>query len=407
MPDFNKYVTYDNQGNILTEMKTNANTGDTTERYVNTYDAQERLIKSILQFWMNGNWENIEQYYYEFDNHDNLTISLHHIWQAGNWVAMDGQKYIYTYDNNNITEEIAQNWNSWNTSWVNNFKHIFTYDVNGYISERVYQTWDVNLNTWNSSSKETYTVNGSGAVTEVIMLSWDNINSAWVNQEKHTNILWYNWTGELIGSKLQSMTALNWNSGVWENWFRINCTYDALGGCVRIQETYFNSTWVNATKYTQSYDEHGNLILNQNEFWINNAWVIDMGNKYLLTYNGNNVTQKIEQMWNQLEWINTFKEEYSDFANIQGFNNYSNIQTSVHFFPNPSYGILNLEVENTNSEPLLLEIANMSGQTVYRKQLIASDFPVYKIDLSSLKKGIYIVIFQNTYKVSVGKIIIQ
>ena len=110
MADYNKIVTYDNHGNILTEITADANTGDTTTGIVNTYDAQGILTESVNQIWNNGAWENFSKLFYEYDEMDNLTIVLQFMWQAGNWVANGGNKYTYTYDlNNNITEEIYPN----------------------------------------------------------------------------------------------------------------------------------------------------------------------------------------------------------------------------------------------------------------------------------------------------------
>lgn len=410
MPDYNMYKTYDTHGNIMTEMQANANTGDTTERYVYTYDSQQRLTKEVYQLWNNGNWVNAEQYYFEFDDQDNPTIWLHQIWQGGNWVANNGAKYIYTYDiNNNITEKIFQNWDNMNTTWKNSMKYIYTYDLNGYLTERVYQTWDDIFNVWASMYKEIHTVSGSGVVNETIYQSWDNPNSTWVNQEKHANILWHEWSGDVYESQIQSYTSLQWNSGIWENWYRETITYDAYGGSVNLMENYFNGNWMNATKETLTYDEHAYLTGDKVEFWTNNVWVIDHGFKNLLTYNNNDLVQKINQNWDQFaqQWANSYKEEYSDFVNIGGINSIPLQQAGLLLYPNPTSGIVNLEMNAPDEEIISVTVMNATGQVVYDQRISTTGSPEYKIDLVGCSKGIYFVKIDYARGTVTGKLIIR
>ena len=171
------------------------------------------------------------------------------------------------------------------------YKWISTYDVNGYLTERVFQGWDSNTSTWNSSGKRTFTINASGIIIEDLKQTWDNINSIWVNSERWINILWYEWTGDPDDSEYASYTVLWWTNGIWANYYRVNITYDAYGGSVKTQESYFNGNWENTTRETYSYDQHKNYTGWQFEMWFNNTWSIDMGNKNILTYTGDDVME--------------------------------------------------------------------------------------------------------------------
>ncbi len=410
MADYNKYVSYDNHANILTEMYTNANTGDTTEQYVNTYDAHGRQTKRVHQLWITGSWENDQQEYWEYDDFDNMTIHLFYYWQGGSWYPNAGEKYVYTYDiNNNITEKIQQNWIHSSSVWENLTKYMYSYDINGYLIERIYQYWNGSSQIWITSSKYTYIANASGVVFERLLQGWDNVNAVWVDSEKHINIVWHNWTGDFDESDIESYTALHYSNGFWENYFRINITYDAFGGSVKIRESWFNSNWINSYRETQSYDEHGNFLGWQTEYWINNVWIIDMGSKYFLTYSGNDLTQSIMQEWDHVwqQWENQTKEEYSDFVTIEGIDENAILSASINLYPNPARGILNLEVKNMDKEDLSIEIVNLNGQVIFSKQFNNTGQLVNKIDVSNYSKGIYFVKVKNANELKVGKIIIQ
>lgn len=107
--------------------------------------------------------------------------------------------------------------------------------------------------------------------------------SHFFNPTLFNNIIWHNWTGEYYGSDLQSMTALNWNIGIWENFYRIDCTWDANGGCVETRKNYTNGNWTNISRITEAYDDHGNFLQYLSELWSNNTWTIDWGYQFLLT----------------------------------------------------------------------------------------------------------------------------
>jgi hypothetical protein len=407
MSDYNKYCTYDNQGNLLTQLKTDANTGDTLEMITRTYDSELRLTKRIIQVWNNGNWENSEQYYYEYDAHGNQTIFLYYFWQ-GSWVPSMGTKHIYIYENNKITEDLSQYWNQTNTMWVNTSKEIFTYDINGYRTERVYQLWDNNMGIWISAYKDNYMVSASGIVNEMITQEWDDMNSTWVNNLKYTNITWHQWNGDFYTSDLESITILNWNNGIWENYMRIECTWESNGSYVEIHQQYSNGNWVNSERQTYSYDDHGNFILWTIEFWMNNNWVIDMGTQFLLTYDGIDLIERIYQEWDHInsEWANWTKEEYSDFMHTQGFGD-NQLAQYIHLYPNPTSGILYVEPEMQEAKGLTVDIVNSNGQVVFTKQIHSTGDGLIEIDLSGCVRGIYFVKLQMEHEIKVGKLILR
>jgi len=408
MADYNYFVTYNDHANILSEIIVVANTNDTLGRIMNTYDNEGRQTESLQQYLNNGNWENSWRMVRTYDDQGNELVSLQQSWQYPNWVTTDGYKKSYTYDmNDNITEVLWQFWNTGITAWENYWRDFYTYDSNGYLIELIDQTW--NGMSWISDDKVTYTNNAVGVIIEALIQDWDDISSIWVNESMIINIVWHNWTGDPDESDIESYTSLEWDSGIWVNSMRTNITYDAYGGYIEIEEEYINGNWENSYKESDLYDAHGNKYEYSEEYWINNNWMMQDGYKYLLTYSGIDLVERISQWWNYIteQYENQWKEEYSDFITIEGIDENGILSASLILYPNPARGILNLEVKNMDKEDLSIEIVNLNGQVIFSKQFNNTGQLVNKIDVSNYSKGIYFVKVQNAKEIKVGKIIIQ
>jgi hypothetical protein len=410
MADYDKVVSYTTNGKILTEMMVDANTGDTTERTVYTYDDQGRETQALNQNWMNGAWENNWRDIYTFDMNDNREVSLYQVWQGGSWVTQSGSKHVYTYNaNNQITEEIVQLWSTNFNNWNNWDRYFYAYDANGYLYEHIIQWWNDGSQVWNSVAKSIFTLNGTGVITEMLTQSWDNPNSVWVNNYKYVDIVWHVWNGYFDDPEAESYTELSWNSGIWENYSRISTTYDAFGGYVQIRQYYSSGNWVNSSRYSLTNDTHGNFIEFTYEYWSNNVWVIDFGNKDLLTYSGNDVIQRISQYYDHIMmvWINNSKELYSDFMYTQGIASGSSMPAGVNLFPNPAGETLNIHLDDYASEIQSIKIVSMTGQVVYQLQINAQGQKEFQIDVADFRDGVYFVKLQNASGIKVGKVIVK
>jgi hypothetical protein len=410
MADYDKVVSYNSNGKILTEIMMDANTGDTTERTVYTYDNQGRETQALNQNWINGGWENNWRHIYTYDMNDNLDVYLYQLWQGGSWVTNSGYKHVYTYNaNNQITQEIIQFWDLNINNWRNDDRYVYAYDANGYLYEQIYQWWNNVTLVWNSVYKYIFTLNGTGVITEILIQSWDNPNSVWVNNYKYIDFVWHIWNGWLNDPEFESFTVLLWSNGIWENYFKISTTYDAYGGYVQITQQYSGGNWVNSTRYSVNFDTHSNFIGYTYEYWLNNVWVIDFGNKNLLTYNGNDVIQCINQNYDHIMmvWVNSWKELYSDFMYTQGIASGSSTQAGISLFPNPAGETLNIRVDEYGMDIQSIEIVSINGQVVYQMQINAPGQKEMQINVAGLKDGVYFVKLQDGSGIKVGKVIIQ
>ncbi len=82
-------------------------------------------------------------------------------------------------------------------------------------------------------------------------------------------------------------------------------------------------------------------------------------------------------------------------------------QSIIKFYPNPSNGLVYIEIQNNQKEKLSVEIYNIHGQFIYSKQFnVCSDRIVKQVDLSNYSKGIYFIKVGVNDIIKVGKIII-
>jgi hypothetical protein len=74
----------------------------------------------------------------------------------------------------------------------------------------------------------------------------------------------------------------------------------------------------------------------------------------------------------------------------------------LDIYPNPSYDIINIKVENTNNASI--EIYNVSGIPVFSK---AIDSKTEKIDLTGFPEGVYIIKLTQPGTVNFGKLVVK
>jgi hypothetical protein len=96
-------------------------------------------------------------------------------------------------------------------------------------------------------------------------------------------------------------------------------------------------------------------------------------------------------------WIDTLKTNIEEIS-----------KPMVRIYPNPANDIINIEINNTGEQHIVIELLTVSGQVIFRKEYKNSDSPFIKqIDLSGYAKGVYFVRIRQEGAVYNGKIIVQ
>jgi hypothetical protein len=83
------------------------------------------------------------------------------------------------------------------------------------------------------------------------------------------------------------------------------------------------------------------------------------------------------------------------------------IEPEVFVYPNPTQGLLTVDVLLTQNEKAQIEVFDITGQLIYNKQLSGSDFYSHTINLSATAKGVYVVNVRMENSVVTRKIIVQ
>jgi len=119
-------------------------------------------------------------------------------------------------------------------------------------------------------------------------------------------------------------------------------------------------------------DINGNIILVNNRL-VDNPTIDTL---YLLSAKDSNGCTVSEDIW-----------VYVDSC-ISGFNN--NIFSRISVYPNPSYGLLNIDITLEKNQDFLIRITNSLGEIVYSQTLLNTVGQVREqIDLQYLPKGVY------------------
>jgi hypothetical protein len=82
--------------------------------------------------------------------------------------------------------------------------------------------------------------------------------------------------------------------------------------------------------------------------------------------------------------------------------------STINIYPNPTIGVLNIEINNIDKQGLEIEILDITGKFIYQKEYsgITAQF-TEQIDLSGYSKGIYFVKIRQDNSVDVGKIVVK
>jgi len=78
----------------------------------------------------------------------------------------------------------------------------------------------------------------------------------------------------------------------------------------------------------------------------------------------------------------------------------------ISFYPNPTYGEVNLKVNNISNEALELEIMSIIGQSVLKDVLQPGEY-VRTIDMTSKPAGIYLIKLQKENAVIIKRLVVK
>jgi hypothetical protein len=390
-------------------------------------------------YWNQNNktWDISNKTENQFDAYSNQTRTAYFAVDQSTGALIGNSKSEYSYyPDQKLWGEVYYNWNYGFNDW-----RAWTKIINEYPDDtttmQTYYDWMYPELEWVESSKgRILKVRDSiNNVEEETIYDWDETVPAWIPYTRVENYM--NESGETV---LYYKYYWNLNDKVWRNNNKKVREYDENGNLIMSVDYMWSaadSLWVGATnffigpgKYSYEYNQEGKLKLFTHYDWDrnNNDWIGAEDSQIELKYNGNGqVTEEIRYDWSpeSAQWEPSnrlvigymptgeviaesqyaWDEDLDEWELIMRYFFYHSISTSVrqlelsgvNIYPNPNNGILHIDGLN---ETARIQFYNIQGQVVMD---VFTDS--YRIDLSDIPGGLYIVKIQDGDRIHIQKLV--
>jgi hypothetical protein len=354
-PNWHADKTYDNQGRIVSE-QFNHSTGE-IERHIYTYTDNSET--ELIEKKENGEWVPQQRYSYQYDSYGNVLNYKTEVYENGNWRRDDEWDYMFEYLNNLLMSKTISRFDKTSGQVAPDMRYLYTYNPTGQVT------------------------------TETMQDFWNN---AFVNQQKRE----YNYENSVLAFE----DMYTWVQNNWRLAYRSNHAWQENNGRVTTRENWSEADkkFTPVTRYTLSIDSRGNMVLYQIENWLNNAWFMFYGYKYLLAYDYFNLIERLMMSWiisgpdvktTGGQWVNQTKEVFSDFLNL-GISDLPNRSGDLLIYPNPSIEHLVRVAGIEGDGEMAVELFTLNGQRLSRILVTVRDNEL-EIPTDKLSSGTYII----------------
>ncbi|MEO8147676.1 MAG: T9SS type A sorting domain-containing protein [Bacteroidia bacterium] len=325
-------------------------------RTLNLYNINHFDSVNIGSIWNGNSWDNSYMSLSAYDANNNVTSFIFQTWINGN--AWENASHdLNTYDaNNNKTITVSQEWNGAN--WEDAYQYLNTFNANNQVTTRLSQIW---IGIWENTSQSTYT---------------------------------YDINNYLVNVFIQS-----WNGSGWDTTSQMLNSYDANNNVISVVHQNWNGTgWNNGDQYLSTYDPNNNLVSGAFSTWNAGSASWDTLFRFFETYDSNNNdVSEITQNWDGTNWINA-DSVYIYYSQVLNFiPTLENPLLGFSFYPNPAGGTVTFNFGSTKSENCEVTFSDLMGRVINKQQLsVTEDEREYKLDISSLAPGIYLMNLKTT-----------
>lgn len=363
------------------DWNSNANSWELTYKNSSTYNNEGKLVVELWQMWdtLANNWVNDEQRTYTYNINSKMIESIKTVWDTilSGWVNVE--KVENVFDTTLILTSVTYNWNSSSSTWENSSKRDFIdYDINQNLLELINYMWNSSINNWEENMRFVNTYNGSGKTIQSLSYTW---LGSWDYNSKTT----YNY--DVNNNQIHNY-RYSWNGSTWAPSSETFNVYDIYNQRIESRSYLWSQPLASMVEYyksTQSYDLAGNVIEQIHFTWntINSTWLNNL--KWMNTYDiDNNVVQTFRYVWNDPSsiWDNsTWEVLCSSITNTNEVQDYNVIE----IYPNPSNGLVFLDLQNKNLPIENITVFTLDGKVVFEN----NKFNNNTLDLTFLPNGIY------------------
>ena len=382
--------TYDNEGNKATKQEIiNFPSTQASLQIINWYNASNNIIKSVTQQWNMG-WQDLSQSTYDYDGSGNLDFVTTQTYISMAW--QNSSRVTYDYDGaNNITYITTESYVS--MSWQNTFQIENEYDGSNNLKRTTTLFYD--------SGTMTFTPNVSS--TQQLLEYTGSDLSKQTNQIWETGTGWF--TNEIFeitifesGLPKEALDS-TWNT--FTNMWEIERAVKTYNMGLDIKTEYYYPDGFGG------WDLNGRTLIDYSGTQVEKITDQDWVDPNFVTYdrttlsydgNGNNIEFISEDDGSgSLMFVSKVESDYSVVApfslSSESFN-----KENFKVYPNPASSVINV-FSNIPIEQM--ELYDILGKKVL------SSINNKKLNVESLKSGIYVLKVFNNNRPSTKKIVIK
>lgn len=333
--------------------------------------------------------------------------------------ATNNMRWVQEFDaSNRLITKVSQTWDAMVTmNWVNQFRYIYTYNTAGKLATMVTQHWD-GTSAWITDSRNEYTYNAANQLFYDQFQNWDGIG-AYVPASQIT--YYYDASGNVINetnndfvsstpvftaktdytynsaNKMLTKTHSDWNGAGWDMVDMYTYTYDIdnkrTSELHQVNDTttlvndmlkvYSNFSGMNPqTEIVQTWDTAGT-----------GSW--EDTYKYAYTYNSAGQLTSATRQSNDISigWTYTSGDTKANYyyAAFTSVKNVSNAGGSATLFPVPAQSTLNITVNWNIAQGSTITVTDMTGRIVKTLPVPSGKSVFTTLPVDGLTAGNYLV----------------
>lgn len=388
------------------------------------YDDYDRVTRLEAHYWDGNDWQpqNAVEYVYCHTGAELFYGYYSYSGKAAGWTMESGHRAVDEYNENNLL--VKRTWQDYTwTGWQNTLMEEFFHNADGIVQEIIeYNEYNEVNDNWNKDLRMVFEIDNNMWSSAYIHI-WDNDNQQWKKWLRQSEMAWYDFylqkslsvslaiNGEFYPGRMQS-EMYDKDETVWVNLLRMSNQYNESG----LIKLFILELWNGiqnqynpVNKHEMNYDHLGNITFDVLSFHDGYSWIITFATKVDFTYNTENSIESYNVSYftygspdNQFETFLRYEYYYGEEpTQIQK----QKLPVSLNAYPNPA-STHTFIVWNGTGNQVDISIIGIEGK-VYSyidKQDVLPGQPI-KIELSHLKKGVYIIRCQNSESKQFTKVV--
>jgi len=165
----------------------NSGSWQNSMKYIYYYDGKDLLIKLDMMTWdqPSVSWKNFARQTYHNNPDSTIHDYLYQLYNTGSGTWTNNSRGTYSYSGSQkLLTTLIEVW--LNNNWQNSMQQFNTYDNSDYLIHNLTQLWTQVTLSWQYNSQINYENNDDGTVNQYVYQTWDSPANAWKNSTRAT-----------------------------------------------------------------------------------------------------------------------------------------------------------------------------------------------------------------------------